>query len=728
MTATVPWPEIAVQWREREFRLLREAVARLGPIPFDRLDALLDPEDGVPPEDPATVLRDAFAMAESDPSGPALLATYMYGKCLDKWERSEAYGVIRATLEPLRDEAERRSKDDPVTALVAEHAWCQLDAMDVERGLNCSCPIFMQERAERIVDRTGRMLAATNGRDLAEPAALLTEDARTQATYFGAVAETARSVLAFLYRERPGPGGFAPAIERLLEAERHDAVRGDVYESELRAHRATLVALEQAAPEPRLWIDAAEITYIYPFAFTGEGIDPREVVRRALAEGGSWRLGRTGIVPGAPLPRELTSVWYSPDSSEQLYRGALLPLPDVAVTPTADRQFSGDELGGDYTFTCQAEICLSTLGNHFVRVRMRAEDMDLHDLNQTLRRASRSMGDETLTSGDGTWGKFVEYANDLIHGVARALSSEGREVRVMGDPSTDFHVVIGARSLSAQHADGTRTRLSGREVAGVVGGSLLLHPVRSLATSLEEWVRYPTPEVENLREQSGYSDDLVVRTANTTVLYMPSSPEWSFDGYEEMAEFVAALPPLLAAWEAEILAIEQRVKSELPELRREVRAAREEGSAKREARRLDEILEREASLRELETYVRQELAQLHSRRLVRDHVHREFLDRLWDAAGTGRLEEGLERQLEVINTLNERLSTLESSITERNRKRAARYLELVLAVIAVISLTDLFGWINGEYGFDGDLITWGESAALVGVGVIVALIVLGQRR
>jgi hypothetical protein len=351
--------------------------------------------------------------------------------------------------------------------------------------------------------------------------------------------------------------------------------------------------------------------------------------------------------------------------------------------------------------------------------------MDLHDLNQALRRASRGMGEETLRSGGGEWTRFVAYAEELIAGLAEGLSAEGAPVRSIGDPATDFHVVLGARSLSVQRADGTRTPATVAELPATVGGSLLLHPVRNLATSLEEWVRYPSPEIENL--MSGYVDELAVRTPNTTVLYMPSSPDWSFDGYEEMAEFTASLPPLLASWEDRIIAIEEEVKSELPELRREARQEDGDRPAERRRPRLDEILEREATVRELETNVRQELARLHSRRLVRDRVHREFLDRLWDAAGMPRLESELDRQLDVIGTLNERLSTLESSITERNRKRTARYLELVLAVIGVITLTDLFGWINSEFGLDGDAVSGVETAVLVLVGAAVAAIILRQR-
>ncbi|MEA2419154.1 MAG: hypothetical protein QOE60_1360 [Thermoleophilaceae bacterium] len=733
MDTALPWPEITEQWREREFSLLRQAVARIGDVPFGRLDDLLDPaeESQTRPEDPAVVVREAFAAVGASPGGPALLATYLYGKCLDKWERSEEYDVIEAVLRPLREEALRGAAGDHVLALVAEHALSTIDAMAVESGLNCSCPIYMQERAAEIVKRTNSMLDGSNGRELAQPVGLLRADAETQKVYFGAVRDTAAAVLAFLMREEPGPGNFDTVIDDLLEAEGDPAVHGDVFESELRAHRVTLSALQEAAPKPRLAIDSAEIVYIYPFALRGKGDEPDTVIRRALDEGEGWELGPNRIKPGRPLPLEVTSVWERPGSDEPKHGGAALPLPDLSVTPTADVAFS-PETGGDYTFDCQAELRLSRLGNHYLRVRSRPAAMDLHDLNQALRRASRSMGEETIRSGAGEWSKFVDYAEEIIDGLTACLSTSEAIVTSVGDPTADFHVVVGARSLSIRRADGTKSPAAVADLAGAVGGSLLLHPVRDLATSLEEWVRYPPPVVENLMEGAGYIDDMTVRTPNTTVIYMPSSPDWSFQGYEEMVEFIAAVPPLLASWEDQIIDFERAVKDELPELRREAREPHPDDAAEeygpRNPRRLDEILEREAALRELETYVRQELARLHSRRLVRNRVHREFLDRLWEAAGLPRLEAELERQLDVIATLNERLSTLESSIAERNRQKSARYLELVLGVIGVISLTGLFSWVNGEFGIGSDVVAAGETVVLVLMGAIVAAIILRQRR
>jgi hypothetical protein len=440
-------------------------------------------------------------------------------------------------------------------------------------------------------------------------------------------------------------------------------------------------------------------------------------VERALRAGDLWELAGE-ITPLGVRPLELTDVWERANSERPLYAGAALTLPSVSVTPTA---------GEEYTFECEVEIRLSRLGNHHVRIHSRLDDTDVHDLNQALRRASRSMGEEVLVCGGRQWGKFVDFAEDLIAGVAGSLWAPEDPPRgaTTGDPSADFHVVVAARGLSIQHADGTSTAARVDDLPGAVGGSLLFHPVRHLATSLEEWIRYPKPEIENLMHGAGYVDDMAVRTPNTTVLYMPSSPEWVFDEYEEMIEFTASLPPLLASWEGEIIDYDAELQEDLPELTRTVRDEDAEGAGSTD---LVEILRRDAALRELQVRIRHDLALFHSPRLVRDRVHREFLDRLWGAAALPRLEDELERQLGIVSSLNERLSAIASGIAEENRRRTELYVQLILGAIAAVSLIDLFLWVNGEFGADHRGWAIAESAVLVVTAVALVLIILRQRR
>jgi hypothetical protein len=140
------------------------------------------------------------------------------------------------------------------------------------------------------------------------------------------------------------------------------------------------------------------------------------------------------------------------------------------------------------------------------------------------------------------------------------------------------------------------------------------------------------------------------------------------------------------------------------------------------------VLDRKRELRALESHIRQELARLRSRRLVRNRVHREFIDRLWAAAGLPRLEAELERQFGVIGTLNEELATRAATIEEQNRRRTRLKVELVLGVIAVISVTSLFSWVNDDFGLDTRWVSAVEATSLVAMIVLVAVIILREQR
>jgi hypothetical protein len=376
-----------------------------------------------------------------------------------------------------------------------------------------------------------------------------------------------------------------------------------------------------------------------------------------------------------------------------------------------------------------AEVRLSKLGNHYLRIRSELRDGTLHDLNQALRRASPGMGDETVTSAGGEWTRFVSgddedpgYVEAIIAGAAKRVGAE-----IVGDPTSDFHIGVGIRRATIQGGDAAGSPPDADDLRQAVGSSLLFHSVGDHATSLEEWVRYPAPEVENLMEGAGSVGDLIMRTPDTTVLYLPTSPEWLCGEYEEMTEFVASLPPLLALWE-------RRIRERAKELERAMADLRTAGDDAGE--RLGQIHRDEAELHEVQAEIRAALADLHSPRLVDSRTTRAFLDRVWMAAGLPALETGLERQMAISATLQERLAALASGIAEDNRRqlekrqrqaeqrqqRLQRFVEAGLGVITLTSLAGLFDWLNAGFEIERMSFIWLEVGLLV--GSIVALVAL----
>ena len=723
------WEEIARQWRERRFDRLRSEVANLDDAAVERVDRVVDGE--LPGEEAEDALRGLFASTAGRPQGAVLAAVYVYARCLELWERSADYPHISHVLRALRsvtgeEVAGAAGPDAPLVDLAVEQAQHMHDAMAVENALQCSCPVAAGEHAGLIVDHVGSLIKRMPAGSAADGAGgLLRADAEVAAIYFGRVRELADAVSSLIdlleQGEPVGDGHFSAVIDSIRAAERSDAIRDDVYRSELRTHLATAQALERSLEHPWVRIEDAELVYVYPFALQRDGREPDDVIDRAVREGLGWVLG-SGVRPTAVSPMRLSDRWEHPDPPRRTYGGVSIHLPPVSVETTAHEpllRLEGIELE---LLEFTAEVRLSRLGNHYLRVRSEVREATLHDLNQALRRASPGMGDETVSCAGGEWSRFVSpddevpgYVQAIIAGVAEGLGAE-----VVGDPTSDFHIGVGIRQATIQGGADTGEPPAADDLQTAVGASLLFHSVGDPATSLEEWVRYPSPKVENLMEGSGSVGDLIMRTPDTTVLYMPTSPEWLCSEYEEMIEFVASLPPLLAVWEKELRQRGETLEAALAELRK---ASADPGE------RLGQIHRDEAGLHELQAEIRAELADLHSPRLVNNRSTRAFLDRLWDAAGLPAHEAGLERQMAISATLQERLAALASGIAEDNRRRAEerqhrlqRFVEAGLGVITLTSLAGLFDWLNGGFSLSDETIVWLEVGLLV--GSIVALVAL----
>ena len=571
------------------------------------------------------------------------------------------------------------------------------------------------------------------------PWRLLRSDIEIADAYFHALKETGEAVEDFL--GPPLQGDLGAAIDVLERAEADEVIAGDVYQSELRAHLASARGLSQAARDPWIQIDEARLVYVYAFALTHEegqhsergddrpaGGEP--ILTKARGAAG-WSVGSGDIRPTAAVDTPLADIWQHADPPEKVYEGVTIRLPAVVA------ETKGRLVEEKYEFEpppCQAEVRLSRLGNHYLRISCELEGADLHELNQALRRGSGSMGEEAITSigSDATWNRFVSsenargYVEDVIEGIADCLDLE-----VVGDPSGEVHVVVDIRKASKQEGGDRSVTLDDDDLRQEIGSTLLFHPVGDFAVSLEEWIRYPpAKKVKNLMKGSGRVGDLIARTSDTTILYMPTSPDWMCAEFGDMVEFVASVPPLLTAWEKEITAHARALEDRLEKLK----AAVSQGTQAPEFD-LGAIHRDEAELHELRAEVRRELANFHSPRLVWNRTTRTFLDRLWDAAGLPALEEGLDRQLEVISTQQQRLVAIAGQIAEDHRQEAAkrqerlgRVLQIGLTVIAATGLAGLFSWINADFSVQDNTVQALEAVFLAGVVIVLGTLIFMSRK
>jgi hypothetical protein len=666
-----------------------------------------------------------------------LAVAYLYSRCLDQWERTDEYTHIEAVLDALQAAVgavppSRGARGGPdLLSTIVSLSRCMVDAMGCENALSCSCCVEMGHRAASVVQGADEVLDQIDGLTEGDPdlIELVREDAATQRCYFDNLQKVAAAVEIFVTRDAPEPEHLEDLLRQLEQAEREPPLRGDVFASELRAHRAALQAINDNAERDRIRIDEAEITYIYPFAL----VDPdsrrpvalEDLEQEVRRQAGEWELGSSRITPADVLDLALTDLWMGTEEAPVTYRGVAIKLPPVAVTTTALEDL------GEF----DAEIRLTSLGNHHLRIRPpRLRDAGLHALNQALRRGSESMGEEELSS-DGRGlehGRLTDYAGDVIHGLAARLSKDGSAVEPVREHDSSFHVVLNAPFMSIQHSSGGSTPADIDSLRSAFGVSLVLRPIQLMATALEEWARYAPGglEDENLMGGIGYAGDVLITTSNTTVLHMPATPDWMIREYVEMVEFVASMAPLQMVWRRWAASDSKDLADFLSE---------EGGLDVTVEGRVEELYNRELRVLATDSAIRASLADSASAELFHRRAHRDLLDRLSRAVGVGGIEDDLRRHLDILSRQRQQLSALIEKLAESERRRrddrqkealkrqeetdrkTKRTLDFVLAIVAAASLAELFSWVNGAWG-GVDVARWIELSALI--LLVVAMVYL----
>jgi hypothetical protein len=708
MTVGTDWAAVGEEFRQRRTTTLVRSLDRDGVR-----RAVID--DALGPDHPATADDFARAWSESSrhPGASLTLAAYLYARCQAAWELTVDYERIAAAIDKARDGWDRADHPPPAEGqlvdLMLRHVESLTDCMYAEGAVNCSCPIALAKHADAVAADSSTILESL--RRLIPSGAVhadgftsfLADNVESHRLTYDAVADTARSVLSWLLAGDGSADAIEAAKDRLGKAADDPLIAGDVYASELRAHRFALDGLIRHTPGPQvpdLTITEARIVYCYPFAVPG-ALNWPELAGRANR---LWGSGGTGPRLAGERPVLLESTELSDIWDTDKYQGLTLTLPSITVRTTA-----GLELAHT------VDLRLSSLGNHYVRIERDGRGLGLHDVYQGLRRASKVMGAETVIGESGaSWSHLHEYAAAVVGDLTGVLQGSGQGSWAV-DFGSNFNVELEIRQAHVRAADGTPREATVDDIL-TAAARLLLHPVTGYATALEEWTRRPAPDLDNLAGDAGYDGDLVARTDNTTVLILPGSPSWIFLGMEEKVEFIAALPPLLRQWQSDLRHNRQRVDDLM----------RHAGLDRRglELQRLE--------LAQHAAHFRDRLDELHSSALCTPAVHRRFLDRLYVAAGLPRLEEELEAEIREVEAMYERvaawLSILDQNkaqVEEENTKTYQKRIQVILGVLAALTVVGPIDWITKLFTASGDQAVPAAVAITEIVGVIVAVVVVG---
>jgi hypothetical protein len=340
----------------------------------------------------------------------------------------------------------------------------------------------------------------------------------------------------------------------------------------------------------------------------------------------------------------------------------------------------------------------------------------------------------SVAGSDRTWPRLSDLAQDVATAVAENL---GRITTGPAPLARDedlarrgpYHVllIVDAASVRTGPVGRRREIRTHAELLSAVGAQVLGNPVTHCVSALAEWSRYPVPEQTNILRTVTHRDDMVVRTANTTVFVALGSPSFHTLTRETVAEFVASLDGLFAGWSADLTTYYEEVEELLD------RTARLDESAP-----ADEALAAAAALRGMRqrlsdfvTEVRSTVAMIDSPGLVASPVVSAMKSGLLAAAGFRRRAEDLDRRVEHVlgNRLVDRIEETARALAqrvareeeERERRQRAR-MDTALAVVAAVGISGLAQIIQA--GFDvRDVGAVGIAVTVLGLAGLFGLLV-----
>lgn len=712
-------------WNDERTTVTGAQHRRLPPDLAERVDQLMDR---------------AFGQAITVPSGPVVLCRYVSRLCEDAWKTSYHFDRMWATLRGAGRawHRHRAAVADPAERAAGDAMAILLDVLDweitVENEMLCNNHERSAYAARRAVDHAVKAMSAAGelGSGQSAVAAFVVAAAAGSVTFDSALARAGDGLAAF-FADTTAPRAAAPrstaapaprstatadtGLEAALAALTRAGASADCdrdQRSELRAYRSTVEALRRDAGRDWLYVDDGTVIHMYPFAV--RGTSPHDVVDAVRRDAHGWRL--TGVAPAAvhrTLP--LDDIWNGSDALGRRYEGAALVLPEVTI----------EDLDGRPLGRLTAELRLSLLGNHHLRLATDLRDASADDLYGAMLRAAPEHGEVRVRCGDSprVWSRLSAFAVDIVEEVGRLL---GGPAAVSVRPGM-FHVLVTVleASLGAGPRVGREHRRPVRDVGqllAAVGGQVLRHPVPNIIGAPAEWIRFSTPG-DVLVDIDRRADEMVSRTCNTTLVAALGSPAYWIATRLTVAEFVASLEGLFAGWSDELAIFLGGATRQARPTSAEDDDDDDVEALMRQARVLEQ---QQIRLYAFAADARSTLDLIRSPALVASPLVNRTLRAHLEVTGFDRREAELIRNIEAVldDRLGRRLETLvsrrrerEAELAQAGERRQRARLDTMLAVIAAVGVSGL-GQIY-QAGYD---IRQARALYIIG-GIVVIMFVVG---
>ncbi|MEJ3749175.1 hypothetical protein WEI85_38670 [Actinomycetes bacterium KLBMP 9797] len=664
-----------------------------------------------------TALDHAFRQAVTVPLGAAVLCCYVRQVCLDAWKTTYHFDRMWATLRGARRSwtTHRPNVADAVHIGVADAVARLLETLDWEIAVENEMIGNNLVRLADVADRAAACAAAAVAAASAAPVAgtviarFVAAEGAASRCYNAALAGAGRALVAFFDGAACDGALVTGALAGLRAAEGSAGCDPD-QRSELRAYRNTLERLCRHRDDEWLHIDDGTVIHMYPFAVRGMSGD--RVVAAARADGGRWELA--GVRPHTVNETlALDDIWNGSDALGRRYDGAAVALPDAIV----------EDLDGRPLGRLVAEVRLSQLGNHHLRLAMDLRDASVSDVYSAVLRSAPEHAEVRVRCA-GTarvWPRLSAYAVDVIEAIGAAIGG-GTAVSVR--PGM-FHVLITV--LEASLGAGPRVPRARRrpvvsvaELRDAVGGQVLLRAVPNIFGAPADWISYP-PREDAVLDVDRRCDEMVARTCNTTLIAALGSPAFWVTTRLQMAEFTASLDGLFAGWSDALALFLDTVTKQTPE-------PAADADVEALTRHAEQLERQRVRLHAFAADARATLDLIRSPALVASPLVARTLRAMLAASGFAEREAELTRNVDAVldDRLGQRLEVLvrrrrerEAQLVQARDRRQRARLDTMLAVIAAVGVSGLGQILQAGYDLRS------RDAVAIIVVIVLIMVVVG---
>ncbi len=536
--------------------------------------------------------------------------------------------------------------------------------------------------------------------------------------------------------------------------------------AQARAVAGMLEVVDAAHAVPTLLVQSAELQFVYPFRLPDHGTDGpiHSTLIDAFRDGGRTLAGCSVTIDG--LFR-----------SESVSRAAEMTGTDPSTTPDArlviaDHQLVLETNAGERYAGFGVEVMLRRMGNHLVRVTAStdmprtvrdphggewcaqpASGWTPHDLDQFLHRGGQDFGAERLaflTRKDALagaafdedlpqWGCIMDLVVHIVRELHDAIPTpagsdpDGPDAPVEQAPADDIerqvrqqgHILMSVSEVSAVRGANVTAVHSVAGLEGVAGADLLFSNQPPLPRALEEWTCAPAISGVD-RGLAGPMDSYAMCNGDTTLLFVPFSPNWQVIEDKELVLFALSLGSAYISSRQQLI----RTMSSVTALDTPEELALED--RKELERRSIRVQHVEAELNRRTAFADQLIDHARSAVVIRPRRDRALLDHVIERSGVISLHDDLAATRRIANDRATELREVSGKVRDARRRRGEVLVERLLTALAVFAFIDLFWWffdMHKEGTSEGwtDYF-WVSTGLLIAVALVLTTVVLGQSR